>query len=154
MKKLWIIPLLSVLFICIATPMNADDAREMAGMQELPQSVQTFLHKHFPETAINKIYLKNWGEYKVKLADGVQIEFDKGGDWKDIESDRNRALPQSVVSLLPQAARDYIAKGFPDARIYEMEKEKYGYEVKLHGREKTDLYFDANGNFLQQKDND
>lgn len=151
---MWIISLLSALFIWIAIPMNADDAKEMNSMQELPQSVQTFLQKHFPGTAINKIYLKNWGEYKVKLADGIQIEFDKDGNWEDIENSRHQALPQSVVSLLPQATRDYIAKSYPNARIYEIEKEKCGYEIKLHGGEKIDLYFDANGNFLRQKTND
>lgn len=151
MKKLWITTLLSAMIICFSETVNAKNAKEMAGMQELPQTVQTFLQNHFPGIAIYKTYLKNWGEYKVKLANGYQIEFDKDGNWEDIENDQHEALPASIVALLPQAACDYIAKEYPNARVYEIEKEKRGYEVKLHGDRKIKLYFDTNGNLLRQK---
>ncbi len=153
MKKKWITALLSLMFICSMGYVKAEGMKDCT-LQDLPREAQTFVTSHFTGINVAQASHKDSGESKVKLANGSHIQFDRSGNWYDIESETHKALPSSVVKLLPQQAHNYITQNYPNAAVYEMEKDRRGYEVNLHAPQKVELYFDAVGNLLRENAED
>ena len=79
--------------------------------------------------------------YDVILTNGVNVEFDKAGEWKEIEA-RHSFIP---LTALPQRIADYIRKNFPDNTVISVDKDTREYELKLNND--LELKFDRNGNF-------
>ena len=66
------------------------------------------------------------------LTNGFDLDFDKNGEWKEIDGHRN-ALP---VTVIPEKMAVYLNKNFPGFSVISIEKDREGYEVKLSdGRE-------------------
>ena len=55
--------------------------------------------------------------YDVILTNGTNVEFDKSGEWKEIEA-RHLSL-----SVLPERIADYIKKTFPDNTVVSVDKD-------------------------------
>jgi predicted nucleotide-binding protein (sugar kinase/HSP70/actin superfamily) len=53
-----------------------------------------------------------------------------------------RIVPKSIVS--------YVWRNYPQTQIIEIERERYGYDVKLSNR--IELEFDASGKFIRIDD--
>ena len=148
---MWIMTLLSAMFLCISGYSYADHHEKEVSMQDLPQGVQQFIYSHFTGVSVSKACVKEKGVHKVMLTQGYEVEFDRNGNWKEIENDLHAALPASVVGLLPQTAVDYMNRNYPNAAVYSIDREHNGYEVKLHADRMVELHFDKNGNFLRKK---
>lgn len=151
---MWIITLLSALFLSISGYASADSHEKEVNMQDLPQNVQQFLTTHFSNVTANRACTKDKGMYKVTLANGYEVEFDRSGNWYEIENELHATLPASVVNMLPQNAVNYINTNFPNAAVYSIDRDRKGYEVKLHGNRMTELQFDTQGNLLHHKTKD
>ena len=61
---------------------------------------------------------------------GEKIEFDKNGEWKEIDC-KFSAVPDILV---PQQIQDHIKKQFPQNKIIQIEKDSKGYEIKLNNK--------------------
>lgn len=113
---------------------------------QLPQAARQFIRTHFPGVGISHIKIEKefWegNEYDVILTNGVDLDFDKNGEWKEIDGHRT-ALP---VSVLPQKIADYLKKNFPQASVVSIERERDGYEVKLADR--REMKFTPDQDFL------
>lgn len=101
------------------------------GVTKLPKTSQAFLKKHFPKQKVASViaeqYQVYWEEYKVYLADGSSVEFDRKGVWKQIKV-RN-GIPATIV---PQAIQKHVQSNYPQEIIMELKKEKRGvYDVEL-----------------------
>lgn len=83
-------------------------------------------------------------EYEVVLTDGTEIEFEANGDWKNINTPNNIAIPSG---LIPTAIAGYVAEKHAGALIVGIEKEKKGYDVELSNG--VDIQFDLQGNFVK-----
>ena len=112
-------------------PVEADNYR-MISPEELPREAQELLMRHFAATDISYAAAERSlfeREYKVFLADGTTIEFDRSGKWSDID------CPKSEVPrvLVPKMIREVIDEQYPGHEIEQIERTKQGYDVELRG---------------------
>lgn len=115
-------------------------------IKQLPEKAQKFLAEHFADskTAIIKMDRELFDTtYDVIFTNGNKVEFDKRGEWKDIECKYSR-IPEGVI---PEAIRSHVGKNHPGAYILEIDRDKRDYEIKLNnGLElKFDLKFNPIG---------
>ena len=98
--------------------------------KSLPAAAQHFLKNHFPNIEV-AYAIKDMDfadvEYKVALANGVVIEFDKKGAWKDIDG-HGKALPESVI---PAHILKAVQQSFPGRVITDISIDRSHYEIKL-----------------------
>ena len=110
-------------------PVEADNYR-MISPEELPREAQELLMRHFAATDISYAAAERSlfeREYKVFLADGTTLEFDRSGKWSDID------CPKSEVPrvLVPKMIREVIDVQYPGQEIEQIERTKQGYDVEL-----------------------
>lgn len=143
MKKIFfILPI--ALFLALVSCSGEKYSRDAA---ILPEKAQKLISQHF-NSAISIVKeekeFAEGKEYEVILADGCEITFDSKGEWKDIETPNNLAVPGSLV---PKPIYDYIVANHHGASIVGIEKEKKGYEVELSNNLKIE--FNKDGGFLK-----
>ena len=71
--------------------------------------------------AINK-----W-RYDVTFTNGDVVEFNKRGEWKNIDC-KYSAVPDGVI---PTAIQSYVAKNYPNAKVKQLERDRKDYDVEL-----------------------
>lgn len=139
MKKIF-----TLLFLFSAFLM-ADDIYIMP--EQLPQNALQFIQKYFPN--VNILYAEmDKKDYEVQLSNGVEIEFLRNGEFKEIEGNYV-ALP---FEILPQSVANTVGKTYPNTVITKIKRKWNFYEVKLNNM--MELYIDANGQLLGQKFDD
>ncbi|MBQ9560817.1 MAG: PepSY-like domain-containing protein [Prevotella sp.] len=124
MKKIKFLAMaLACLFTQSVTVM-ADDTP--ISPQKLPTIAQQFVKKYFPKNKI--VYAeKDLTSYEARLDNGAKIEFDKKGNWDNVEY-KMKGVP---ATLIPVKIATYVKKKFPNTAITKIDKERYGYEVEL-----------------------
>ena len=121
--------------------------------KELPTPAQNFIITNFKGQSTSYI-IKDKDimsiDYKAMLSGGTKIEFDKKGNWKEIDGNKN-VIPNSV---LPRGISDYISKNYKNQKVEKIDKEteyfKAGYKVTLLND--LELKFDKNGKFSRIDD--
>lgn len=113
MKKLMMI-LAGAALLATSAPAFAGNDRPIA-VGELPAVSQEFIKTHFA---------------------GVEVEFAKNGEWKDVEC-KYGEVPAAIV---PQQIRDYVTKNYPKNKIVAIDRDRRDYEVELDNG--LDLKFD------------
>ena len=143
MRKLFLaiglFAILSVAFISCDT--NTKD------ITVLPAAAQSVLKNDFKSEISNIEIEKKDGvikEYEVKLANGMKIEFDTLGVWKEIKAPEDGEVP---LALVPDTIMNFVNEKYPEIKVRKIQKESYGYEVDLSN--KTELKFDPNGGLLK-----
>lgn len=120
------------------------------GFEQLPQPAKDFVRKHFNEAdvilvTIDKEFLST--TYDVKLQNGVSIDFDKTGKWKDIDGG-HVALPESVI---PGKIASFVSGKHAGAKIVKISRDRRHYEVELNND--LDLIFDLKTMAFKRYDN-
>lgn len=148
MKKL--VFLLVSIFSLFSTPASAriDDDRPV-GFGQLPAAARQFIRTHFPDVkltlaTVDREFMET--TYDVIFTDGTQIEFNSGGQWKEIEC-RGSFVPERV---LPQEIAVFLREHYSGARVRGVERDRHGYELSLDDR--RELRFDSHGNFRGNDD--
>lgn len=141
MKKIFLI--LFSMFTLSLPACNRDDVP--ISFKELPAEAQKFVNKYFSDINIS-VVLKDDNEYEVKFANGYQIEFNKKGEWKEVDCQSDE-VPAGIV---PENIRKYVAQHYPQNFIVKISLDSHGYDVELNND--LDLEFDRNGNFLRIDD--
>ena len=139
MKKIFTLLLLFSAFLM------ADDIYIMP--EQLPQNALQFIQKYFPNVNILYAEMDKKG-YEVQLSNGVEIEFLRNGEFKEIEGNYV-ALP---FEILPQSVANTVGKTYPNTVITKIKRKLNFYEVNLNNM--MELYIDANGQLLGQKFDD
>lgn len=109
-------------------------------VNQLPAKAQTFINTYFKNQKValakqeTELFYKG---YDVMFISGEKVEFDKSGDWTEVQC-RQSEVPAPIV---PEAIRNYVKTNYPDARILQIERDKNEYEVKLSNR--WEITFDA-----------
>lgn len=119
--------------------------------EQLPQVAQTFVKKYFANKSIafSKVDKDLFDTtYDVMFVDGDRLEFDKQGNWKEMKCKRTSA-PEAAV---PAQIVKYVKTNYPDAKIIQIEKDRYEYEVKLSNF--WDLKFDLKYNLIDMDRDD
>lgn len=128
MKRMMLI--IACVFTFVAA--NADNYQPITRSQ-LPQNAQTFLSSYFPSAKISltrkEIDLTELS-YDVIFADGSKVEFDRKGNWTEVDC-LNHPLPTGIV---PQDIEQIIKTQYPDAKAIKIERDRREIEVKLSNR--------------------
>lgn len=150
-KKQTVMKKLFVLFLCVATlPFIAKADNDKAiQFNQLPQMAQQFIQKNFTSTKVS--YVKEESEfmdktYDVIFANGDKVEFNKKGEWKEI----NCKFNQVPASVIPALIQKHITENHPNTTVKKIEKDKRGYEVKLSNG--LELYYNKQFNFVGMDD--
>ncbi|WP_294628414.1 PepSY-like domain-containing protein [uncultured Bacteroides sp.] len=141
MKKL---VFLLVCLFTLQTVAFADDDRPIQ-VTQMPQSAQRFIKQHFADSkvALAKMESDFFNKsYEVIFTNGNKVEFDKKGDWEEVNC-KFTSVPSAVV---PPAIRKYIATNYPDTKVWNIGRDKKEYEVKLSNR--VELKFDLQFNLI------
>lgn len=123
------------------------EKESIVGEDQLPVAAKEFLSTHFSEVKIVRIEKEKDArgtEYSVKLADGMEADFDKSGNWIEVDAVDGMAIPTGFI--LPGII-EYVNESYPNTTINGIEKKKSSYEVELNND--LELVFDLNGQFLR-----
>ncbi len=136
--------LLAMMFLLSASA-NADNKRPVE-VSQLPSAAQQIINKHYSRhtvvlATVKKEHFKK--EYEVVFDNGDKIEFDKSGDWKEIES-KASVVP---LALIPKAIWQQIRMKYPKTAVKKIDRDKKGYEVKLTNM--VELTFDKHFNLIE-----
>ena len=121
----------------------ADD--KIIPVEQLPAPAKTFVKKYFPQATIE--YATKDTEfmgttYEVRLSDETEVDFDKKGNWDNVDC-KTKAVP---ASLVPAAIAQYVKAHYPNTVIVKIDKERGGYEIELSND--LDLKFNSKGKLI------
>jgi hypothetical protein len=136
----------------VSTMFASCDKEKVISVSQLPTSSQAFIKTHFPDVTVGRVIKETEGlktTYTVYFINGFDVDFEKNGDWDDVDG-HNNALPESILNLLPAGIAEYVSANFPNYQIVEVNKERYGYEIGLSGD--VDLKFNSSGGFIRYDD--
>lgn len=145
MKKIVKLALIAMLSI---VPVMVSARDRIVTYEQLPQAAKAFITAHFADSKVSYAKLDD-GKYEVKMADGVELEFSRDGEWDNVDC-KYKAVPGSVLNLLPEGINNYVNASFPDSSIVKVDKERGRIEVELDND--LELVFDKNGAFLRIDD--
>ncbi|MBQ3958948.1 MAG: PepSY-like domain-containing protein [Muribaculaceae bacterium] len=123
MKKLLFV-LLAVLTLGFSAKADHD---QVINFNQLPQQAQTLLKQHFANK-VPLIVTMDWDDYTIVYDSGEKVEFDKQGNWKEIDC-RTSSVP---TALIPEQIKSHIRATFPGTTIIDLDRNRRGYEVKLN----------------------
>ncbi|MBO7561956.1 MAG: PepSY-like domain-containing protein [Bacteroidales bacterium] len=140
-----LIKLLSVAAVCLLFTAVSCAHDRIIPVTQLPAQAQTFIKTYFADKTV--AYAKQDGaKYEVKFNDGAEVEFDRKGNWDNVDC-KFTAVPEAIV---PEQIKNYVAANHPGALITKIDKERYGYEIELSNS--LELKFDRNFNLFDIDD--
>jgi len=142
MKKSLFILLACLMTMCL--PVMADSDRVIT-FDQLPAAAQTMLKKYFADK-VPLIVTVDWDDYKVMYQSGEKVEFDKKGEWKDLDC-KVSAVP---TALIPEQIKAKVKTTFPGATIIKLDRDRRGYDVKLNNG--IELEFDKKFQIVEMDD--
>ncbi|MDP5201177.1 PepSY-like domain-containing protein [Flavobacterium sp. DG2-3] len=126
--------------------LSANAQKTVIKKEALPANAQAFLKTHFgskkPTYILEDKEILST-EYQVKFNNEIEIEFDKKGNWKEVDG-KNTAIPKSIV---PKKIASYIKTNFPKEKVTKIEIGSSGYETKLTNG--LELKFNLKENFVK-----
>ncbi|MCD7973090.1 MAG: PepSY-like domain-containing protein [Candidatus Azobacteroides sp.] len=117
---------------------------------KLPVTAMNFIKTHFPNEKISYIkvdeeYLTT--SYDVVFTNGMELEFEKNGEWKEVNTKR-AAVPAAII---PSFIQQYVKTHYSNAYIYKIERKRSGdYEVELSND--LELRFNKDGKLIKIDD--
>lgn len=122
-----------IICLCVFSGIAKSDNDKPITVNELPSKAQHFIQQFFSGNTvayakIDKDFLDK--NYDVVFTNGEKIEFDKNGEWKEINC-KFTTVPDAVI---PEQIKSYVTKQFPQAKVLKIEREHKGYEVKLNNK--------------------
>ena len=103
------------------------DHDQVIPFNQMPEAAQAFLKQHFTNK-VPLVVTVDWDDYTIRYESGEKVEFDKNGNWKEIDC-RSSIVP---TELIPEEIKTNIASTFPGAMILKIDRNRRGYEVKLN----------------------
>lgn len=119
--------LLMAMVMTMSLNVMADDDDRVITYDQLPQAAQTFLKTHFA-TKVPLLVTADWDDFTIRYESGEKIEFNRSGEWKDIEC-YNSKVPADAV---PEQIYTYLNQNYPGKSVIKIERHRSVYEVKLN----------------------
>ena len=117
-----------LLVAVLATSFNANaDHDQVISFSEIPEAAQALLKQCFADK-VPLVVTVDWDDYTIVYDSGEKVEFDKQGNWKEINC-RTSCVP---TELIPEAIKSHIQATFPGSAIIKLDRNRRGYEVKLN----------------------
>lgn len=136
--------LLSLLIITLTT-VSADNDKPIT-VEQLPATAKQFIQNYFQGVTVS--YAKQETElfdksYEVVFTNGNKVEFNKKGEWKDVDC-KFTHVPEGII---PSKIKAYVTSNYKDASIVEIDRDRNDYEVKLSNG--LELSFDLKFNLIK-----
>lgn len=130
MKKIFISSLVALLCI-FALSMNvmADNDKPIT-VNQLPAAAKTVVNTYFKGKKVALAKQESGlieKSYDVVFTNGDKVEFDRKGNWKEIEC-KGSSVP---AKLVPAAIKKYVNTNYAGNRIIKIEKDRTEYDVEL-----------------------
>ena len=103
------------------------DHDQIINFNEMPEAAQALLKQYFADK-VPLVVTVDWDDYTIVYDSGEKVEFDKQGNWKEINC-RTSGVP---VELIPEQIKSHINATFPGAMVLKLDRNRRGYEVKLN----------------------
>ena len=117
-----------LLLVAMLVSFNARaDHDQVITYDQLPEVAQAFLKQYFADK-VPLVVTVDWDDYAIRYSSGEKVEFDKQGNWKEIDC-RSSLVP---AELIPEEIKTNINATFPGAIILKLDRNRRGYEVKLN----------------------
>lgn len=123
MKK-YLILLVAILTLGFSAKADHD---QVITFNQLPATAQALLKEHFADK-VPLIVTMDWDDYTIVYDSGEKVEFDKQGNWKEIDC-RSSFVP---TALIPEQIKANVKTSFPGTTIIKLDRNRRGYEVKLN----------------------
>jgi len=123
MKKMMFILLAFVMTMSL--PVMSDNDRVIT-FDQLPAPAQTMLKQHFGDK-VPLVITADRSDFNVMYQSGEKVEFDKKGNWREIECKRS-SVPEALV---PEQIKAAVKKSFPGTTIQKIDRDRRGYDVEL-----------------------
>ena len=141
---------IGLILVALMATLNAcADSERLVAFEQMPAPAQAKVTEFFQRTDVSYVTEEReifGSEYKVRLNNGWELEFDSNGDM--IKADAQKAaLP---AGLVPEGIQKYVSTTFPSAVITEWKKDGRTIDVELNNG--LDLVFDLSYNFLRIDD--
>ena len=140
MKKIKFL-LLMAMVMTMSLTMSADDDDRVITFDQLPQVAQAFHKAHFAAKA-PLLVTADWDDYTIRYESGEKIEFDRNGEWKEIEC-YNTKVPTGAI---PEQISNYLTQNYPGKSVVKIERHRSIYEVKLNNG--LEVEFNRNFQFI------
>ena len=124
MKSIKAILLMVALFIGFTAKADHD---QVITFNQLPANAQAMLKQYFANK-VPLVVTMDWDDYTIVYDSGEKVEFDKQGEWKEIDC-RTSFVP---TALIPEQIKANVKTSFPGTTILKLERNRRGYEVKLN----------------------
>lgn len=99
--------------------------------KKLPVAARTFISTYFAKTQVSHIKIESelfqTKKYEVLLTDRTEIDFDRNGEWLEVDCDK-ASVPLGIV---PVYVAEYLRVNFPDTYVTKIERKRRGVEVDL-----------------------
>jgi len=126
--------------------LSANAQKTVIKKEALPANAQAFLKTHFgskkPSYILEDKEILST-EYKVQYDNKIEIEFDKKGNWKEVDG-KSAKIPSSII---PKKIASYVKDNFRKEKITKIEIGTSGYETKLTNG--LELKFSLKGDFTK-----
>ena len=126
--------------------LSANAQKTVIKKEALPANAQAFLKTHFgskkPSYVLEDKEILST-EYKVQYDNKIEIEFDKKGNWKEVDG-KSAKIPSSII---PKKIASYVKDNFRKEKITKIEIGTSGYETKLTNG--LELKFSLKGDFTK-----
>lgn len=153
MKKIICAAFFTILFSSLLLEGNYGDDKAISANQ-LPQKSQDFIKTFFSNNSIkfSQMDIED-KDYKVLLDNNVDIEFDKDGNWENVENQDGETLPTAIINLLPKESLAYIKANYAKGKVVEIDngsrpRENWDVKILIENHKKTELKFDKSGKIL------
>ena len=117
----------------------------MTDSENLPKKAQQFIDSNFKNSKITYVKDESYfleKSYEVLFADGTKVEFNRKGEWKEIDC-RHSSIPATIV---PAKILEYVNSNYQDVRILQIERDRVDYEIKLSNQ--LEITFDKKFNII------
>ena len=116
----------------------------MVPASSLPQKSSAFISSAFPDAQVWMVERKKWN-FKVRLSNGVNINFYMNGDWKNIKG----GWVTIPFNALPSAVANTVRQTYPQAMVVNVKREWGNYKVRLNNM--MELYVMSSGQLMGQR---
>ena len=137
MKKVFILVAIIFLNSILFAETIVDEA-------QLPQMAKDFISRVFSGVKISFVE-KDRSSFEVLLSNGMKIDFNKKGEWQNIDSESMpipfNVLPDNIISI--------IKSKYPDVMLIDVEKSGKNYKVKLSNT--VEMVIRADGKIIKHE---
>ncbi|WP_052081912.1 PepSY-like domain-containing protein [Porphyromonas macacae] len=127
-------------FEVISYDRDDDDDERPIDVSQLPSAARKFIRTYFNEADVVSVKEDNDDHkksYEVRMRNGFKLEFDRNGEWKEVDGGR-LAVPKGIV---PAKIEQFVSKKHPNISIVQISRNRYHYEVELANA--IEIKFDA-----------